>query len=113
MRANGVLEQRPQTARRGSEISRTFGVFRGSAARRVPPGTGAWSAAAIRQVQQEAMAGGQQKNVFDQRDGFRNAAEEEKGCQCVRRQTSRYEIARQKRAQLRREHKSLRGLRII
>src|SRR5580704_358987 len=113
MGANGVFQQRAQSAGSRTKITWTVEIFGGRAARRIPPRTRAWRSAAIREVQQESMTGRNGKDVFNERNGLGNTAEEQIRSQRILRQISGHEIACEKSAKLRGENETLRSLRIV
>ena len=113
MRANGVFQQSANARNRGGEILWTLRIARGCAAARVPPRPRAGGAAAIRNMEQQPVAGWQGKNVFDQSYRLRDAAEEQVSCQRIRGKRAAHSAGSQQRAKFGRKRETLVRLRII
>ena len=71
------------------EVTRALRISGSGRAGGVPPGTGAWCAAAFREVKEKPVTWRKRKNGFEQGDRFRDAAEKKIRRERVRRKLTR------------------------
>src|SRR4029077_8875847 len=97
----------------GCEIARAARIAGGGAAAWIPPGACARRAAAIWYVKQQAMAGRQGKNIFDQSEWFGDAAKEQIAGEGVGREAARDSSRGEQGAEFRGKRETFLGLRVV